>query len=308
MKARDRSYPIALSTGLNTTRVEQTSEAPVLRVARNVRFDRGAALRRPGMVRLAQVTSEMKGGNFDGSNDTLSFHADPRIWPLGTRWTVETLARAETISGTHTIFGGAGVNPGLRIQMDTTSSNRVVVSVRDSAGTTTTLAVGSLSTGVVYAIQVVRDGASLTLRVNGTETTGTMSATNALDTQEGGVSILLGGVIGGTSGGSLFDGDIDFVRVFSTAKTHQRDGYRRLLNPRADDVLVDIVTGPDANGCARDRSRYGNHAKSSNPPTAATSIALNPAPIQGIAQRLKANGSRELVVVAGGAYFPVAVK
>lgn len=304
MKARDRSYPVALGSGLNTSRIEQTSESAVLRVFKNVRSDQGGVVRRPGMVRIGRITPPSQCGDFDGTNDILQFNGDTRIWPLGTRWTVEALCRPDALTGTHTILGGDAANAGLRIQMDTTGGGRVLVTVRDSAGTDVTLTVSGITTAVVYAIQVVRDGASLTLRVNGTEDTDTMHATNVLGAQ---VSTAITGVtIGATAGASFFDGAIDFVRGFSTAKTHQRDGWRRLLDPYADDVLFDICTGTTSSR-ARDRSRYGNHASSSNLPTNTTALCVNPSPIQSIAQRTKANGARELVVVAGGGVYPVAV-
>lgn len=283
--------------GISTTKVATTGDVDDYQIVQDARGSRGVLERRRGMVRLANFTTTATSADFDASNDDVDLTIDTRIFPLGTVFTLEMLFNTDTISSNRTVLGGVGATDAITVTHDT--SEQVVVTIRDSAGTVTTVTFTGITTGTLCALQIVRDGASITCRLNGTTQTATMDAS---------LSLLNAGYTVGSDNNSLFyDGKIDFIRIFNTARTSNVDGWCRLANPRAPDVMLDLILSPDSNGTCTDRSRYENHRAANGGLSTTTCIAVNPMPIQAIAPNTRRSGTRELIVVAGGLVYPVTV-
>lgn len=288
-----------LDVGLNTSADERSGFPGVYQILQNVRLSAGPASVRKGMKRVAVIapTSTADIVDFDGSGVTVQAQAlgAPDVWPLGTVWTVEFLCQADTLAGDIYILGDAVNGTRFSLRIKQTSSNTIVASTRDSGLTTVTLtSAASYPTGAIVAGQVVRNGTSLTMRINNaTEVTGTMSALVG-DTQVPAIGVL--------NGGNFYDGRIEWVRGFSVAKTNQNDCWNRLVNPRAPDVIFDYVTSIDAGtGYVLDRSRFENHMDvAGTPATTSTLLGNLPVPIQSLSGMLSRAGSRKLVAVARG--------
>lgn len=294
------------SLGLQTSRTAHGAPLPWYTTFQNVRVNKGIAQRRPGMARIANIATTATSFDFDGTDDSVKIPYDARVWgALGTRFTIEWLENADTLSGTHYVLGTlASGTQGVTISRASTSSGTITVAVTDSAGTTVTLsATGVGGTGTLHAGQLVRDGAALTLRVNGsTADTDTMSATLLLRAPSGTKP-----TIGAHNDTDFWNGKIDFVRGFKIAKTSQRDGWSRHLNPQVEYMLFDYVMEADANNYCLDRSRFGNHADVAGTPTTVTSLAVNPAAIQALAINQDAQLKRRLWAVANGRIIPVSL-
>ena len=290
--------------GLQTSRVAHGAPMPWFSTFQNVRTNRGRR-RRQGMKRIAYVATTATCFDFDGTDDSVKIPYDARTWgSLGTRFTVEWLENADTLSGTHYVLGRASGTQGLTISRASTASGTITVAVTDSAGTTTTLsATGVGGTGTLIAGQLVRDGATLTLKVNGTTVdTDTMSATLLLRAPSATKP-----TIGAHNDADFWNGKICFVRATKTAKPSQRDGWSRHLNPRADTVLFDYAMEADANNYCLDRSTFGNHADVAGTPSTTTALSVNPAAIQALALNTDSQLKRRLWAVVAGRIVPVTV-
>ena len=149
--------------------------------------------------------------------------------------------------------------------------------------------------------QLKRDGAAVTVTINGTTQTETMGATETLRAG--------GWVLGADNGGSFLNGQIDFLRVLKYVKANQNDGEVRLVNPRSPSVLVDYILEPDSNGYVLDRGPLGIHGKTTgSPATNVAPLALNPAPVLGIASNLNTSSSPQAYARVAGAIYPFTVK
>lgn len=302
--SKERIKLYRLDAGLNTTTAEQSGFPGVYTVVQNVRLAQGPAMVRKGMKRLAVIPNDSTATiyDFDGTNDTVTANVilDPlaEVWPLpGTRWTVEFICQADTLSADSYILANSSSSTVYGLRIKQTSSNTIVATVQDSAAAVTTLtSAASFGTGVVVAGQIVRDGASLTMRLNNaTEVTGTMDATNICRTQNPS--------FGSQNGANYYDGRIEWVRGFNVAKSNMNDCWTRLNNPRAPDVLFDYVMEPDAGtGYVLDRSRYENHGDIAGSPTTTSTLLGNPPMmVQSMAGVVsKSGGTRKLVVTAHG--------
>lgn len=292
--------------GLQTSRVAHGAPMPWFSTFQNVRTNQGAATRRQGMKRIAYVTTTATCFDFDGTDDSVKIPYDARTWgALGTRFTVEWLENADTLSGTHYVLGTlASGSEGLTISRASTSSGTITVVVTDSAAASTTLsATGVGGTGTLIAGMLTRDGATLSLWINGAVVdTDTMSATNLLRAPSSTKP-----TIGAHNDTNFWNGKIDFVRATKTVKSNQRDGWSRHLNPRAEYVLFDYAMEADANNYCIDRSSFGNHADVAGTPSTTTSLAVNPAAIQALALNSDSQLKRRLWAVVAGRIVPVTV-
>jgi hypothetical protein len=284
-------------SGLNTSRLEDAPEFPSYREFANARVDRGAAKRRDGMVRLLRYTDHTTILSFDNTDDTVTPPDDNRIQTLGLQWTLEVLFRTSSIAADRVIIGGTGASdPFVIITHKTTGVVEVVVT--DSAGTATTLSVASIAIDTVVSLQLKRVGAALTLNVNGTTDTDTMSATLDMSTQPW--------AIGADNGAGFYAGKIEFVRLFRVAKSHRIDAYCRLLNPRASSVIADWVLVEDGNGRIVDRGPFNLHALTAGTPaTNGTSISVNHQPILAIGANRNNNTERRAYINVAGRFHPV---
>ena len=284
--------------GANTTQLSEVSSFPVYTDLTGMRVDRGPFRRRKGKSWLSTFTPVSNLITFDATNDVVTIPADSRVFPLGTRFTLETLFRTTSVASARVVMGRATASAcGIKITHKTDSTIETVV--EDSAGTTTTITtVGTYAVGSDVAYQLVRDGAALTVRTNGTETTGTMSATLSLRSAAQ--------TIGADNGGSWYLGRIDFVRCLRNALTTQRWGRLRLTDPHAPNVVFDLIMVADANNTVMDRGLYQLHSAASGTPASNTApLAPNSDPVTFIAANLDVNNERQGYVGIGPKVYPV---
>ena len=284
--------------GANTTALDEVSAFPVYSDLTGMRVDRGPFRRRLGKSRLNKFDQTSNLIVFDATNDTVSIPADTRVFPWGTRFTFEALFRTTGVGSARVVFGRAGASDvGLKITHKTDSTIETVVT--DSTGTATTITTaGTYAVGSDVRYQLVRDGASLTVRTNGTSTTGTMHATR---------SLLQGQqAIGSDNAGSYYEGRIDFVRLLRTALSSQRYGYLRLPDPRASFVVFDYVVANNGNNTVMDRGPYEMHGTATgSPTTTGAPLAANSDPVTFIASNLDQNNERQSYVGVGPKVYPV---
>ena len=284
--------------GANTTQLDEVSAFPVYSDLTGMRVDRGPFRRRLGKARLTQFTATSDLIVFDATNDMVTLPSDTRIIPWGKRFTLEILFRTTSVTAARTIMGrGAAGATCVKITHKTDSTIETVVT--DSSGTATTITTaGTYAVGSDVRYQLVRDGASLTVRTNGTATTGTMSATLSLANSAQ--------AIGVDNSASYYEGRIDFVRLLRTAAASQRWGYLRLPDPRASYVLFDYVVAANANNTVYDRGPYEMHATVTGSPTSTGApLAPNSDPVTFIASNLDVNNERQSYVGVGPNVYPV---
>ena len=282
--------------GLETTRDTSSSRLAWVKYE-NSRTAQDSDQRRAGYKRLYRFAAPSVLMDFDGTNDFVSLWVtDARVNPFGTVFTLETLFQTDDISSNRVILGRAAAGV-VGVTITHTTSSTVTTVVEDSAGTTTTLTHTGIAAGTLCAYQLVRDGATLTAKINGTTQTGTMSATLSL---RSGAPAL-----GKDNAGSFYDGRIDFIRVLRYAKTNQYDGWARLVDPRSPGVLVEYVIEPDANGTVMDRGALGIHgATTGSPAINVAPLAVNPMPVLGIASNLDKNFKRQAYIRVAGTIYP----
>lgn len=294
-----RPRSLSMPKGLETTRDTRSSRLAWAQYLNSRTADDGD-VRRSGMVRLHRFAASSVLMDFDGTDDDVDLTSESVIRPLGTIFTIETLFQTDDIASTRTILGKNAASKSITI-VHTTSST-VVVTITDSAATDTTLTWTGIAAGTLCALQIVRNGASVTGYLNGTVQTGTMNATNTLAT--GAMTV------GSNNNADFFDGRVDFFRIFRYAKTTRLDAWTRLVNPRVAGVLVDYVFEPDANGYIVDRGPRGLHSSAVNgtPATNVAPLAVNPVPVLGIASNLDTSSAQKAYIRAAGALYPVVVK
>lgn len=248
---------------------------------------------RLGMVRVAQLASTHRGLDLDGSNQSATGPVDTRVWELGLQWTVEVAFELDTVTGTQGILTAGGTTPCLLIDID--SGDDIRVRVWDSDNTLDTITVGAATT-VTQAVQVTRDGATLSAKLdNGTATTATMSSTLNLRTPVGDLRI------GQDDGVNYMNGTIDYVRAFSVVRDNHNDRLVRLLNPRAPHVIADY--DHTSSGDTLDRSRYENHLVAQNSPPAIDSLCHNSANVRVLSMAVDENNKKQLLMAAGNQFF-----
>lgn len=290
-----REYAIL---GQNDKASEDGLALPELRACQNVRF-LGGPRRRRGMAAVAAAASDARCMDFDAaSTEYVTVPIDIPLWTMGTKFTIEVCVKPDIVTGTRVVFYAGGTTPAMAL--DTASSNWRW-RVWDSGGTLTTVTVGAATADALTRIQLIRDGAGLTTRLdNVAGGTGTMSATNTLRPPVGALLI-------GYDGTNLYDGEIDYLRGFALVKADHNDALIRFGNPRADFVMFDYDFNADANGVVFDRSLHENHGEAQNTPTEATSLCHNPSPIRAIAAGTTWTGYKRVLVIAGAIPYIVPV-
>lgn len=285
---------LSFGEGANTSETGISAQ-PVWRNFDEADVSGGGNRRRLGRKLLAQFTSTALITDFDGTNDLIQMPTTFNMsTTLGLKWTMEILFVTDAIASNRSVVGGG---PGAAIKVVHTSTSTVTVTVKDSANTDVTLTFTGIAAGTVCALMLTRDGAALTAILNGTTATGTMSATNTLAN----VTMALGAI----ATANYFDGGIDFIRFLSTVETSQRNGWMRLPDPRAENVIADWLVGLDANGYCLDRSKNEFHATSSgSPATNRAPICYNADPVIGLGATFDKSGARLAYAVVGDGVVP----
>lgn len=253
-------------------------------------------IQRRGIYRVQQLAGTASAMDFvPGSSQYCTTATDVRVWTLGLRWTLEFAMELDTTSGTMGILTVGSGTPALIV--DVTGGN-IRLRVWDSAASSTTVTVGVAATSV-QTVQVTRDGATLTTRLNnGTAVTGTMSAT--LNVRTPALELR----VGRDDSTNYFDGTIDYVRLYSTVRANHADRLIRNPAPRSKHVLADYDFNISAGLLVYDRSRYGNHLVATNTPTEIATLCHNPAPIRGLSQGVDTvTNKKQLLALAGGACY-----
>lgn len=291
---------VGFKRALQTTNNGRSGRIDDFNVFQNVETDLGGAQARKGLVRLARIANSTGIMDADGTNDRVDFPAHASLVSLGTVFTLEILFQTDDIASTRCVLGPAsGTACGVKIQH--TSTSTVTVLVTDSAANTTTLTFTGIAAATVCALQLVRDGASLTAWLNGTTATGTMNATNAL--ASGAYSAFT------SNGSNWMDGGIDNLRIWKIARATHADAYCRLLNPRNQKVMFCWVFNDSTAHDVLDQGPYGAHATTAGSPTWARSpIALNPAPVQALGHSERKNGRRDLVAMVRGSMYAAEIQ
>lgn len=289
MKNRARHF--TFTKGLSTTSGGRMPDE--FSVFQNVETDLGALAVRKGRVRIGTIANSVQILDADGTNDTVTFGV--AMIPSGlTKWTVEILWTNDSVAASKYVIGrGAAGATAVKIQH--TLSSTVVVTVTDTAANASTLTFTGIGASVTCGLQLIRDGATLTGWLNGTTATTTMNATNS--TATGTFAAFA------DNGADFLNGGIDYLRVWNIARATKRDIYSRLLNPRHKNVVYDWVFVTDVLGDIVDRGSRGAHmASTGSPAFTKDALCLNASAIQGIGYNVRKNGTRELLVAAGGTH------
>jgi len=283
---------VNFNRGLQDTHIEDALGFPGWSKFHDVRVSEGGAKRRKGIARLARSGTNIKSLTHNGINRLTSYPVDARVITLmGTKFTLEGLIDPNAVATTAIWEYGSTT---LSFSIDT-SSSKLRVRIWDSAASLTTLtSTDNVPTSAV-SFQIVRDGATLTLRIDGVEDTGaakTMHATNALRTPVGSVRM-------GYDGSNYFDGEFDYFRIFSVARTNHNDDRLRFPDPRASYVLYDADFKATAELHIIDRSRFGNTGLHSGSASQATALAHQTSPVTLIHHTETRSGEGKLVTIAG---------
>jgi len=286
--------PIFSFSGLNTKANETGLDPMDCTALQDMRVVGKDLIQRLGIVRVGQVGGTAKGMDFDGTNQSASCAVDTRIWTLGLNWTLEVGIEPDVTTGTQGILSVGSTTPNLIL--DITGGN-LRLRVIDSGATTTTITVGAAAASV-QTVQVTRDGATVSTRLNnGTAVTGSMSATNLLRAPVGSLRVAL------DDGANYYNGTVDYVRLYSYTKSNHNDRLIRNPAPRAEYVLADYDFNESAGGLIYDRSRYDNHLITANAPSEVTSLCHGPDPIRALSMGVDQTNRKQLLVCCAGSYY-----
>ncbi len=288
---------------LQTRRAEDFGSPDEFRIFQNARASKELLARRPGSARVAVCGTDHGALNFSpGSSESLTIPGPPSVWTLGLRFTFKIVFKQDDAPAADEYllgYTGGGVGS-LTLKLNSTSN--VVAAFTDSAATTTTLTgATSLTPATAYSALVTRDTSTLKLWVN-----------NAVDASSTGVSATLLGraptaavQVAGHNGANYFDGDIDHLTLLQTTMADNAEGFLRLSDPMADDVLAHYTMEQSANAHVTDHSRYGNTALAVNTPTTATALAVQDAAVQGVGTLTTLTGQKRAIVHSGGRVYAV---
>lgn len=290
---------VPLSAGLQDVGGEDGLELPRWFLFQNWRVGPdGSISRRKGCQRFGRVASLNVAYDFDGTNHWVSVNLDSRIHTLKRYWTLDALVKPSSFAtNSKTILGVAhAANYSLKIYF--TTAGKLEAKVQDSAGTVVTLtSTSTFSTGTIYATQVVRDGTSLYMRVNGTLEDSDTCAD--LDGLAPGGNLY----IGRDNTLNAFQGIIDNARLLNLVLPDQRYGFIRWPYPMEDAVLFDYHE-EEVTGHMVDHSRFENHGIAAGAPTAATANALcvPHMPVFGMTSWLDRNAKQQFFAQTGNGY------
>jgi hypothetical protein len=292
---------------LQTRAAEDYGKPDEFRIFQNARVRDGLLTRRPGKARVVVAGTDGAALNFDGSADylTVPIPTGGGVWLLGLRWSLKMLIKQDdNPAGNEYLLGmaGGGNTP---VTVHLTSSRILTATLYDSAGSSVALTSSTaLTAGTSHSVLVTRDTNTCKLWINNTaeDTDTTFSATLSMRTPASSFQV------GATNSGSFFDGDIDFLTLYSTVLADNADGFLRLADPYARDVLAHYTMEKDANEYVEDHSRFGNTALAVSAPISATGLSVRDAVGQGMTGWLDRNGKRRILAAMGGRiYAPEAV-
>lgn len=288
---------------LQTRGSEDFGSPDAFRIFANGRTSDGLMRRRPGKARVAVCGTDHGALNFaPGSSEilTIPLPTGGGVWVLPLRFTLEIVFKGDDDpTGNEYLLGyaGAGVG-GLTLRLNS-SRNMVAVWTDSAAASVTMTSSTALTSGTAYSVLVTRDTSTLKLWVNNTaEATSTSASATLL-----GATPTASVTVAGNNGTDFFDGDIDHLTLLQSCLTDNAEGFLRLADPLADDVLAHYTMEQTANAHVTDWSRYGNTAIAANTPTTATALCVQDALVQGVAPMTTLGGQKRAVVVAGGRVY-----
>jgi len=284
--------------GLNTRANEDGLPEPEATIAQNLRFGSGGFERRPGSVRVLVATSTEKAMDFDAaSSEYVAVPIDTRVWTLGLKFTIEVCVAPDIATGARTVFYAGVTTPSIVLDTDSSSWRW---RIWDSAGTLSTVTVGAV-TLATNTIQLVRDGATLTSRLNNVAGgTGTMVATLLTRAPVGDLRFAR------NDGTDYYDGDIDYIRGFAVARSNHNDRLVRFADPKCEYCLFDYG-GPASGTQITDNSRWGNDGELLNTPAVSSTLCHNPAPVRAISAYTNHNRQKRVLIQAGSALYDTPV-
>ncbi len=284
------------SRGLQTKAVEDGQPLPDFQVFANARVSYGTAAARKGMVRVARPSSGVESMDFvAASSMQLAAPVDTRVWTLGQKWTLEVLVALDDKTLTNTVLYAGHTTPSLVID---TSSSKWRVRHWDEDATLTTLTTSADALESATSLQIVRDGTSLLLRVdNGTETTGSVASGKVSRTPVGDLRMCRG------ASTDYFDGDYDYIRLFSYARSAHPDSRMRLRDSRAAAVLANYEMLLTDSMYVEDLSRFENTVGAFNSPTSTTALAHQSNGVDGIFQYRDSDNKKQMLLCTGGRYI-----
>lgn len=287
MKDREN---IPLTSGLQTTGLENGLPLPAMAEWQNWRAGRGTCQLRPGFQHVDRIANGHTVLTLDGTTQNVTIPYNALIHNLKRVWTIEALANPAALTTTRTVLGVAHATDYSCI-IHVLAAGNVEAKVQDSAATVTTLtSTSTYAIGTNLAIQVVRLGTALTLRVNGaTEDTDTMAD---LDCKAPGGDLY----IGRNNTFLGWQGVIDYVRCLDVARADQAYGKMRLTDPGALYVRWDYpVESEDTTRCL-DRSRFENHGTIVGAPASGTPLCTQTMFGTGIETWLDADGKQRVFI------------
>lgn len=288
--------------GLQTKSLEDFQPPDEFRIFQDARVKQGVVKRRAGQARVAVAGSDNAAQNFDGSNDVATF---PRYtgwaWQsLGLRWTLRLLLSGDdTPAGDEYLLGWSSTgNKPLTIKR--TSSRTIVVDHWDAAGTQVTLTSTATTDATSYPLMVTRDASTLRLWLGPTNdaTSTSLSATSVSRVPADNLTF------GAHNGANFLDGTLDYCDLRSTVAASANDGFLRLSDPRADDVMFCVGFEKTANGHLTDLSRFDSTGLVSGASNA-TALCVQSSPVLGMEPWVDATGNRKVLTIAGGLVYNV---
>ncbi len=289
---------------------------------------------RPGRSRAASAQGVAVVGRsvieFDGVDDAVLFRYLAEQMTLGLEWTLDVLFEPTAVGSTsgticalsaaaHTDIwlyldgsGAAGSNPRNVVctvrASDTSGASGAAVTVRDTTQRTL-VAAGTPAadyTKIVHA-RVVRNAAALSLKVNGTETTGTgLSSTVGHAYAGDGVSM---GYYSASAANNYFGGWIYKVLLRSGQWTNLRDAWMDHIHAKASHVLLAATGGlyqdwVSGGNIGAENSRFRNFGSVTGSP-GTDSLTSMPFlfPVQGIGNYTDRAGRVWNVVPTNGRVF-----
>lgn len=294
--------------GLATKGSEDFGEPDAFRTAQNVRFKTGSAKRRAGTAKVATAGTDNVAQNFDGTNDVVTVprngaSAWTSVWNLPLRWSLRLLVSCDdTPAGDEFILGWSSTgNKGLTVKID--SSRRIVVDHWDSAGTNVTLTGTAITAATATPIMVTRSTSTLKLWIENTVAASSTSLSSTLL----GRTTVDNLTFGAHNGANFFDGTIDYCDLqHGVVLADNADGFLRLTDTYADPVEACYFFAKSANNHVDDLSRNGNTGLLSGA-SDATALCVQASPVLLMHQWQKANGTRPILLNAGGRIAPCTV-
>ena len=296
--SRERFRYLDLVAGQNDTRVEEGTELPQWPVVRNTRYPGGVPARRKGRKRIAVCGTDATSLSFVAASSQYIAVPAHDVHALGLGWTMEFLFNPDLVSGTEMLFGfGHATDYPFKIW---SANAKLKVQLVPSTGSALTLtSTTTVVAGTSHYARVTRDADDLlSLYMD--------DSTTAEDTNDGGLNgydlFAAGGElqIARNNAGNYYDGQIDYFRAMSYVQPDSSMAFTRWPSPRASYMLWNYGGELDTNSWVHDLSQYENHGLGTNTPTTATTLCVNPAPVQLIRSRRDKDNKTKVFIIAGG--------